>query len=209
MKFPELDGARIGVVGLGYVGLPLAFELAEHFKVLGFDMDAERIRELENGVDRTLEIAPERLAKRYNLGFFSEVDALADCNVYIVTVPTPIDDYKVPDLGPLLHASRLIGAQLKPGNIVIYEPTVYPGATEDDCVPVLERESGLICNRDFIVGYSPERVNPGDQEHRIPDIVKVTSGSTPEAADFVNRLYARVIRGRHSPCPINPRRRSG
>ncbi len=184
---------HLAVIGLGYVGLPLAVEFGQAFPTLGFDIDPERVAELRAGCDRTREVAPEGLARAEQLAFTDRAAALADCNVYIVTVPTPIDEYRRPDLGPLLAASRTVGQVLSPGDVVIYESTVYPGATEDDCAPTLEAASGLACNRDFFLGYSPERVNPGDTAHRIPDIVKVTAGSTPEVAAFVDGLYGRII----------------
>jgi len=184
---------RLAVIGLGYVGLPLAAELGRIYPTLGFDIDPERVAELRAGCDRTREVAPEALARAEQLEVTDRTAALADCNVYIVTVPTPIDEHRRPDLTPLLAASRTVGEVLSPGDVVIYESTVYPGATEDDCAPALEAASGLVCNRDFFLGYSPERVNPGDTAHRIPDIVKVTAGSTPEVAAFVDGLYAQII----------------
>ena len=189
----DIDGARIAVIGLGYVGLPLAVEFGKVFPVTGFDVKAERIAELREGRDSTLEVSAEELAETPGLRFSDRISDLADCNVYIVTVPTPIDVHKRPDLTPLIRASETVGKVLKPGDLVIYESTVYPGATEEDCVPVLEGVSGLVFNRDFFCGYSPERINPGDKQHRLPQICKVTSGSTPEAADFVDRLYGRII----------------
>jgi UDP-N-acetyl-D-galactosamine dehydrogenase len=194
MQPTGLSQARIAVIGLGYVGLPLALELANLFDVLGFDISHRRVAELQDGHDRTREVPAAWLQDRRRIAFTSDPAELKNCNVYIVSVPTPIDRYRVPDLGPLLAASRTVGRVLAPGDVVIYESTVYPGATEEDCVPVLTQESGLRFNQDFTVGYSPERVNPGDQEHRIIDIVKVTSGSTPETADFVDQLYAAVVR---------------
>ena len=186
---------RIAVIGLGYVGLPLAFELAAKFEVVGFDINETRVTELQRGHDRTREIPANWFdAEVRRPGFTGDPADIADCNVYIVTVPTPIDSHRVPDLTPLKSASRTVGSTLQAGDIVIYESTVYPGATEDDCVPILEQQSGLTCNVDFAVGYSPERVNPGDPEHRIVDIVKVTAGSTPDAADLVDRLYASIVR---------------
>ena len=192
-KFIPPETPRLAVVGLGYVGLPLAVEFGRQLPTLGFDISSERVRELKQGIDRTREVTPEGLAAAEQLQLTDEPDELAACNVYIVTVPTPIDTHRRPDLGPLFSASRTVGRVLKPGDLVIYESTVYPGATEEDCAPILEAESGLVLNQDFFLGYSPERVNPGDPDHRIPDIVKVTSGSTPEAAAFVDELYARVI----------------
>ncbi|MBK1726385.1 Vi polysaccharide biosynthesis protein VipA/TviB [Halorhodospira neutriphila] len=185
---------RLAVIGLGYVGLPLAVEFGRVYPTLGFDIDPERVSELRAGCDHTREVAPEVLASADKLEVTDRGTALADCNVYIVTVPTPIDEHRRPDLGPLLAASRTVGQVLSPGDVVIYESTVYPGATEEDCAPALEATSGLACNRDFFLGYSPERVNPGDTAHRIPDIVKVTAGSTPEVAAFVDDLYGQIIR---------------
>lgn len=184
---------RIGIIGLGYVGLPLAVEFAKCYPVIGFDIKAQRIEELKEGCDITLEVSSEELAEANHLQFTSNATDLKSCNVYIVTVPTPIDEHKRPDLTPLLKASETIGKLLKHNDIVIYESTVYPGATEEDCVPVLERVSGLVFNRDFFAGYSPERLNPGDKEHRLPDIKKVTSGSTPEIAEKVDELYRSII----------------
>jgi UDP-N-acetyl-D-galactosamine dehydrogenase len=188
----QLSDARIGVIGLGYVGLPLAVELARRFPVTGFDINQARIAELQAGRDSSLECTPDELAA-VQISYTHELEALRGCNVYIVTVPTPIDDYKKPDLGPLISASRAVGQVIAKGDVVIYESTVYPGATEDDCIPVIEAASGLTFNRDFFAGYSPERINPGDKAHRVKDIRKVTSGSTPEIADFVDALYASVI----------------
>ncbi|WP_432560088.1 nucleotide sugar dehydrogenase [Granulicoccus sp. GXG6511] len=184
---------RIAVVGLGYVGLPLAVEFGKQLEVLGYDIKRERVEELRGGEDHTLEVSAEELAEATGLRFSDDPADLSWANVYIVTTPTPIDENKRPDLGPVLSASRAIAEALKPGDVVIYESTVYPGATEEDCVPVLEQVSGLTLNEDFFVGYSPERINPGDKEHRVSTIVKVTSGSTPEAADFVDELYRRII----------------
>ncbi|SFZ82306.1 UDP-N-acetyl-D-galactosamine dehydrogenase [Devosia enhydra] len=189
-----LDDLKLAIIGLGYVGLPLAAAFGGVRPVIGFDINAARIAELEAGHDRTNEMSGEELAEATALRFASDPAALGEANTFIVTVPTPIDAYKRPDLGPLLSASRTVGRALKPGGLVIYESTVYPGATEDDCVPVLERESGLVFNRDFFVGYSPERINPGDKTHRLPDIRKVTSGSTPEVAELVDALYRTVVR---------------
>ena len=183
----------IGVVGLGYVGLPLAVEFGKTFKTLGFDINQARVDELKGGSDHTLECSPEQLTAATELQFSSELDQLAECDIYIVTVPTPIDKNKTPDLRPLIGASTTIGQVLKPGNIVIYESTVYPGCTEEDCVPVLERESGLTFNQDFFCGYSPERINPGDKEHTVTKILKVTSGSTPEIGEVVDALYKSII----------------
>lgn len=193
-ELPTLADARIAVIGLGYVGLPLAVEFGKSSKTVGFDISQARVSEVNRGHDRTRELTREELADATHLVCTSEPADLEDCNVYIVTVPTPIDDYKRPDLRPLIGASTTVGKVLKPGNVVIYESTVYPGCTEEDCVPILERESGLQFNTDFWAGYSPERINPGDKHHRLPDIKKVTSGSTPEAADFVDNLYKSIIR---------------
>ena len=186
--------ARIAVIGLGYVGLPLAVAFAASHEVVGFDIGAARIAELRAGQDRTLEVSSEALAAAANLSFSADPAALAGCNVFIVTVPTPIDAYKRPDLSALMAASRTVGGAIRPGGVVIYESTVYPGATEEDCVPVVAQVSGLTFNRDFHAGYSPERANPGDPTHRLADIVKVTAGSTPEAADFVDALYGSIVR---------------
>jgi UDP-N-acetyl-D-galactosamine dehydrogenase len=193
MSLPVLADIRIGVIGLGYVGLPLAVYLARHFPVLGFDIDRERVAELSRGLDRTREVTEEEFAKAANIAFAADVESLKGANFYIVTVPTPVDQAKRPDLSALIAASRMVGTVLASGDVVVYESTVYPGATEEVCVPELEKASGLRFNRDFYAGYSPERINPGDKTHRLPDIVKVTSGSTPEAADLVNQVYARVI----------------
>lgn len=183
----------IAIIGLGYVGLPLAVEFGKKYKTIGFDINETRIRELQQGVDNTLEVSSEELGETRSLSFCHDLHGLAQANVYIVTVPTPIDDAKQPDLRPLHGASQMLGKVLKKGNIVIYESTVYPGATEEVCVPILEQESGLVLNRDFFVGYSPERINPGDKAHRLPNILKVTSGSTPEAAKRIDDLYASII----------------
>ncbi len=184
---------KIAIIGLGYVGLPLAVEFAKQLPVVGFDINKKRVKELTDGVDVTLEVSSEQLGETEELSYSSEIADLQDCNIYIVTVPTPIDKYKHPDLTPLISASRMIASVLSRGDIVIYESTVYPGATEEDCVPVLEQESGLIFNTDFYVGYSPERINPGDKNNRLPTIKKVTSGSTPEVATEVDELYQTII----------------
>ena len=184
---------RICVIGLGYVGLPLSVEFSKHFSVLGFDKNSDRVKSLRSGVDSTSEISPDELAAASQLNFTDKLKQIAACNVFIVTVPTPIDEFKRPDLTPLLAASDSVGKVLKPGDVVIYESTVYPGATEDDCVPVLEQKSGLRFNTDFFVGYSPERINPGDKKNRLPNIVKVTSGSNEKTADFVDCLYKKII----------------
>lgn len=190
---PTLNDAPIAVIGLGYVGLPLAVEFGKKRKVVGFDINTARIAELRAGKDNTLEVDATEMAEAVHLSFTDQLDDLAECTTYIVTVPTPIDEHKRPDLTPLLKASETIGKVLKRGDIVIYESTVYPGATEEDCVPVLEKTSGLTFNQDFFAGYSPERINPADKTHRLPNIVKVTSGSTPEIADKVDALYASII----------------
>ncbi|MFK7889265.1 MAG: nucleotide sugar dehydrogenase, partial [Granulosicoccus sp.] len=190
---PDAGSLRVAVIGLGYVGLPLAVELAKRYPTMGFDINADRIASLYAGHDTTLEVEDGELAMAKDLTFSAEVADIADCDVYIVTVPTPIDEHRQPDLGPLRNASQTVGGVLASGNVVIYESTVYPGATEEECVPILEKISGKTLNRDFFVGYSPERINPGDKAHRLPTIKKVTSGSTPEAAAFVDALYARII----------------
>ena len=189
----DLATTRLGIVGLGYVGLPLAVEFGKQFPTLGLDINEARIRELQAGADSTLEVAPEELRQAEYLRYSHRAEDLADCNVYIITVPTPVDEYKRPDFRPLIGASTTVGRLLKPGDVAIYESTVYPGATEEVCVPILERESGLRFNVDFFAGYSPERINPGDKEHRVTTIRKITSGSTPEVADFVDALYQRII----------------
>jgi len=188
-----LRHCRIGVIGLGYVGVPLAVEFGKLYETTGFDVNSERITELRRGRDRTLEVGPRELKAAKRLRFTADPKDLQPCRVFIVTVPTPIDENKQPDLGPLERGSESVGKALKRGDIVIYESTVYPGCTEEICVPILERLSGLKYNRDFHAGYSPERINPGDREHRLPTIRKVTSGSTPEAAAFVDKLYASII----------------
>lgn len=183
----------VAVIGLGYVGLPLAVAFSQEYDVIGFDINARRIEELLNGHDRTLEVDSDDLRAAGRLQFTAQSGMLRNANVFIVTTPTPIDMHKQPDLGPVLAASQTIGRVLKVGDVVIYESTVYPGATEEECVPVLERESGLVFNQDFTVGYSPERINPGDRTHRVTNILKVTSGSTQEAAEFVDGLYASIV----------------
>ena len=189
----SLNQIKLAVIGLGYVGLPLAVEFGKKRPVVGFDIDAKRIGELRSGHDRTLEVETEELAQATHLTYSDALDVLGSCNVFIVTVPTPIDAHNQPDLTPLVKASQTIGAVLKPGDVVIYESTVYPGATEEVCVPVLEKVSGLKFNADFYCGYSPERINPGDKLHRVTNIRKVTSGSTPEAATLVDALYNEII----------------
>ena len=189
----ESHELSLAVVGLGYVGLPLAVEFSKHRPVVGFDINRARISALREGRDTTLEVSEEELTAATGMTYTSDIEDLRRCNVFIATVPTPIDRFKRPDLGPLIRASETIGAVLKPGDIVIYESTVYPGATEDDCVPVLERVSGLKYNVDFFAGYSPERINPGDKLHRVTDIRKITSGSNPEIAEVVDALYCEII----------------
>ncbi len=189
----KLDDIKIAVIGLGYVGLPLAVEFGKKIPTVGFDINKTRIDELLSGKDSTLEVEPEELSQAQKLTFTDQTSQLEDCNIYIVTVPTPINEHKQPDLGPIISASHTIGKILKRGDIAIYESTVFPGATEEECVPILEAESGLTYNQDFFVGYSPERINPGDKEHRLPNILKVTSGSTPEVADFIDELYRSII----------------
>ncbi|MFV8819157.1 nucleotide sugar dehydrogenase [Haliea sp. E17] len=187
------ENPKIAVIGLGYVGLPLAVAFGKHYRTSGYDIDPQRIAELREAHDRTREVDSDALAATTALHFTSDIADIASANVYVVTVPTPIDGHKQPDLRPLASASELAGGLLKPGDVVIFESTVYPGATEEFCVPILEGKSGLVCNRDFFVGYSPERINPGDKQHRLHTITKVTAGSTPAAADFINRLYSRII----------------
>jgi UDP-N-acetyl-D-galactosamine dehydrogenase len=191
---PELAASRIGVIGLGYVGLPLAAALGREFQTLGFDINSARIAELQRGHDATGETDPGDLESATRLSFSSDPSALLDCNVFIIAVPTPVTAHKWPDLTPLVRASETVGRALRRGDIVIYESTVYPGATEEHCVPALEKASGLRFNVDFFCGYSPERINPGDRQRRLVDIMKVTSGSTPDTAEFVDALYRRVIR---------------
>ncbi len=184
---------KLAVIGLGYVGLPLAVEFGKKFETIGFDINATRIEELKSGIDRTLEVSEDELQKAKKLLFTTSIEDIKDATIYIVTVPTPIDRHKNPDLTPLIMASRTVGRVLKKGDIVIYESTVYPGCTEEVCVPELERESGLKFNEDFFCGYSPERINPGDKKHRLPNIKKVTSGSTPKIAKKVDELYKSII----------------
>lgn len=188
-----MDKYKIGVIGLGYVGLPLAVEFAKKHKTVGFDIDVNRISELTSFYDRTLEVDENELKKAVYMTYSHDIAELEDCNVFIVTVPTPVDKYNKPDLTPLKKASETVGRVLKKGDIVVYESTVYPGATEEECVPVLEKVSGLLFNEDFFCGYSPERINPGDKEHTVSKILKVTSGSTPEIAEVVDQLYASII----------------
>src|SRR6202050_1022094 len=189
----NLRKCRIAVIGLGYVGLPLAVEFGRRFTTVGFDLKPARIAQLRSGRDATLEVSRAELKAARQLVFTSSLKDLRRCDVFIVTVPTPIDIYKRPDLTPLVRASETVGKALRKGAVVVYESTVYPGCTEEVCVPILERESGLKFNKDFFAGYSPERINPGDKEHRLPTIKKVTSGSNPEVADFVDKLYSSII----------------
>ncbi len=185
--------ARIGIIGLGYVGLPLAVEFGKHLPTVGYDINHQRVNSLQQGHDATLEMTTEELQQATHLVFSDALDALRTCNTFIITVPTPVDQSNRPDMRPLLRASEDVGSVIKAGDVVIYESTVYPGATEEDCIPVIERISGLVFNRDFFAGYSPERINPGDKEHRLVNTVKVTSGSTPEATEFVDSLYRSII----------------
>jgi UDP-N-acetyl-D-glucosamine/UDP-N-acetyl-D-galactosamine dehydrogenase len=189
----KLRKCRIGVVGLGYVGLPLAVEFGKHFETIGFDVNPSRVAALRKGRDTTLEVSHGELKSAKRLSFTTELPRLRRSHVFIVTVPTPIDDYKRPDLTPLVRASESVGTVLRKGSLVIYESTVYPGCTEEVCVPILERVSGLKFNRDFFVGYSPERINPGDKQHRLTTIRKVTAGSTPQITDFVDQLYGAIV----------------
>ena len=189
----KLDDLKIAVIGLGYVGLPLAVEFGKKVNTLGFDINEARINELKSGQDHTLEVSPQELAQAKYLQFSASLDELMVSNFYIVTVPTPIDEYNQPDLSPLIKASTSIGKVLKRDDIVVYESTVYPGATEEVCVPILEEVSGLVFNKDFFVGYSPERINPGDKEHRVNNILKITSGSTQPIADYIDDVYRLII----------------
>ena len=189
----DLNDIKIAIIGLGYVGLPLAVEFGKKYQTLGFDINKGRITELQQGTDSTLEVSDEELAETTNLTYSCEVADLKTANVYIVTVPTPIDKHKQPDLTPLIKASEMLGKVVNKDDIIIYESTVYPGATEEACIPVVERVSGLVYNQDFYAGYSPERINPGDKEHRVTNILKVTSGSTPEIATLVDDLYRSII----------------
>lgn len=184
---------HICVIGQGYVGLPLAVEFGKHFKTVGYDLKEDRINELKQGIDSTLECSSEELKESGQLSFSHELNDIKSANVYIVTVPTPIDKYNTPNLTPLIKASEMLGQIINRGDYVIYESTVYPGATEEDCIPLIEKNSGLKLNQDFYAGYSPERINPGDKEHRVTNILKVTSGSTPEAAEFIDKLYRSII----------------
>lgn len=189
----NIKDSTIGIIGLGYVGLPLAVEFGKKYKTLGFDINTLRINELSSGVDTTLECSTEELASSKMLAYSANIEDLKQCNIFIVTVPTPIDEFKQPDLTPLIKASETLGKVIKNNDIIIYESTVYPGATEEVCVPVVEKVSGLKFNQDFYAGYSPERINPGDKQHRVTTIKKVTSGSTPEIAEVVDQLYQSII----------------
>ena len=193
LELQKLNETRIAIVGLGYVGLPLAVEFGRRYDTIGFDINATRVSQLQAGTDLTLEASKDELAAAKRLRYTTDLEMLRDRHVYIVTVPTPIDNAKRPDLGALISASRTVGKVLKKGDIVVYESTVYPGATEEDCAPILEQMSGLKLNRDFFVGYSPERINPGDKEHRLTTIRKITAGSTPEAGLFIDKLYGSII----------------
>lgn len=189
----DISKIRVGIIGLGYVGLPLAVEFGKKYPTVGFDIKADRIAELKRGEDATLECSPEELAEATHLSFASDASGIEECNFFIVTVPTPIGDGNRPLLTPLRFASEALGSVISDGDFIVYESTVYPGATEEFCVPIVERVSGMKMNEGFFVGYSPERINPGDKEHRLPSILKVTSGSTPEAAQFVDDVYASII----------------
>lgn len=189
----DVSKAKVGIIGLGYVGLPLAVEFGKQRETIGFDINQHRINELSSGNDSTLECSNLELKEATYLIYTTALEELRECNVFIVTVPTPIDDHKQPDLTPLIKASETLGRVIKKGDVVVYESTVYPGATEEICIPVIERVSGLKFNQDFFAGYSPERINPGDKEHRVTNILKVTSGSTPEVAEYVDQLYKSII----------------
>ncbi len=190
---PDYSSVTLAVIGQGYVGLPLAVEFGKKFDTIGFDINQQRIQELQNGQDSTLEIDTDELQQATRLSFSSDIEVLKSASVYIVTVPTPIDKHRNPDLSPLRSASRMLGDVISNGDIVIFESTVYPGCTEEVCIPLIEEVSGLRYNQDFYAGYSPERINPGDKEHRVHNIVKVTSGSTPQIAEFVDGLYASIV----------------
>ena len=199
----QLSELKIAIIGLGYVGLPLAVEFGKKVPVMGFDIHQKRIDELQSGQDHTLEVSPKELKQATHLSYTTNLQQLADCNFFIVTVPTPIDEFKQPDLTPLVKASESIARVLKKGDVVVYESTVYPGATEEVCIPVLEKNSGLKFNQDFYAGYSPERINPGDKLHRVTNILKITSGSTPEVADYVDQVYNLIIEaGTHKAASI-------
>lgn len=190
----NIKDIKIAIIGLGYVGLPLAAEFGKHRPVVGFDINETRINELKEGIDNTREVEASELSSAKQLSFSTELSDLADCNFYIITVPTPIDENNAPDLKPLQSASTAVGKVINKGDIVVYESTVYPGATEEVCIPIIEKESGLILNKDFYAGYSPERINPGDKVNTLTKITKITSGSTPEAADLIDSLYASIIK---------------
>ena len=199
----QLSELKIAIIGLGYVGLPLAVEFGKKVPVIGFDIHQKRIDELQSGQDHTLEVSPKELKQATHLSYTTNLQQLADCNFFIVTVPTPIDEFKQPDLTPLVKASESIARVLKKGDVVVYESTVYPGATEEVCIPVLEKNSGLKFNQHFYAGYSPERINPGDKLHRVTNILKITSGSTPEVADYVDQVYNLIIEvGTHKAASI-------
>ncbi|EMO3695937.1 Vi polysaccharide biosynthesis UDP-N-acetylglucosamine C-6 dehydrogenase TviB [Acinetobacter baumannii] len=189
----QLEQLKIAIIGLGYVGLPLAVEFGKHKPTIGFDINPQRIRELQSGYDHTLEVTSDELKQVEHLSYTADINDLKNSNFFIVTVPTPIDDFKQPDLTPLIKASQSIAKVLKKGDIVVYESTVYPGATEEVCIPELEKHSGLNFNKDFFVGYSPERINPGDKQRRVTNILKITSGSTPEVTDYVDQVYNLII----------------
>lgn len=189
----QIENLKIAIIGLGYVGLPLAAEFGKHLPVVGFDINKKRVDELKNGNDFTLEVSSDDLKKAIHLSYTTELDGIKNCNFYIVTVPTPIDDNNAPDLKPLESASKSVGGVIKKGDIVVYESTVYPGATEEVCIPIIEKVSGLKFNQDFFAGYSPERINPGDKVNTLTKITKITSGSTPEIADFVDKVYSSII----------------
>ncbi|UJF23498.1 Vi polysaccharide biosynthesis UDP-N-acetylglucosamine C-6 dehydrogenase TviB [Shewanella sp. OMA3-2] len=189
----DIANAKVGIIGLGYVGLPLAVEFGKQRSTIGFDINQARIDELSAGHDSTLECSSAELSEAIELVYTTSLELLKECNVFIVTVPTPIDEHKQPDLTPLIKASETLGKIIKEGDVIIYESTVYPGATEEDCIPVVEGVSGLKFNQEFFAGYSPERINPGDKEHRVTNILKVTSGSTPEVAEYVDQLYKTII----------------
>jgi len=189
----SLENVKLGIIGLGYVGLPLAVEFGKKYPTMGFDINTKRVGELKQGHDFTLEVSGEELADSEFISYSSDVDDLKDCNVYIVTVPTPIDNNKQPDLTPLVKASAMLAKVINKGDVIIYESTVYPGATEEVCIPEVERHSSLVFNEDFYAGYSPERINPGDKERRVTNILKVTSGSTPQVSDFVDSLYKSIV----------------
>ena len=194
---------KIAIIGLGYVGLPLAVEFGKFFKTVGFDVNAKRVKELNSGIDRTLEVESKDLKSAKLLSCTNKISDIKDCNYYVVAVPTPIDKFKNPDLSPLIGASKTVAQVLSKNDIVIYESTVYPGATEEECVPMLEKESGLVFNKDFYVGFSPERINPGDKVNTLTTIVKVTSGSTEKIATKVDKLYKKIIKaGTHKASSI-------